>query len=137
MKKGFILGFASAILISGFVMANDMLSEVYTSQFPIKIDGKEYTPEMPILSYQGRTYLPLREFGTATNNKVDFQDNTILIDTKSMYTDESERLIYTTRTGQKYHYDGSCNGGDYFRTTLSDAQKLGLQPCEKCVLKSE
>ena len=138
MKKGFILGFATATLLTtGIVFAAEMLSEVYTSHFPIKIDGKEYTSQMPILNYQGRTYLPLREFGTATNNEVDFKDNTIIINTKPYYASENEKLIYMTRTGQKYHYDSSCNGGDYFRTTLSDAQKLGLQPCEKCVLKSE
>lgn len=137
MKKGFILGVVVTFILASVVLASDALQNVFTSTFPIKIDGKEYISEMPILNYQGRTYLPLREFGTATNNKVDFQDNTILINTKAMSTDESEKLIYMTRTGQKYHYDGSCNGGDYFRTTLSDAQKLGLQPCEKCVLKSE
>ena len=112
------------------------MQDVFISNFPISIDGQTYTPQMPVLNYQGRTYLPLREFGTATNNEIDFKDNTIIINTKPFYANESERLIYMTRTGQKYHYDGNCNGGDYFRTTLSDAQKLGLQPCEKCVLKN-
>lgn len=126
-----------AMLLIGIVFASDALQDVFISTFPIKIDEKDYTAEMPVLNYQGRTYLALREFGTVTNNKIDFQDNTIIINTKALYTNDSERLIYITKTGHKYHYDESCNGGNYFRTTLIDAQKLGLEPCEKCVLKSE
>lgn len=83
MKKGFIIGFATAsVLATGIAFASEMLSEVYKSEFPIKINGKAYTAEMPVLNYQGRTYLALREFGTATGNNIDFQNNTIIINTK-------------------------------------------------------
>ena len=89
MKKGFILGFISAsLLATGIAIASEMLTEVYTSNFPIKINGKAYTAEMPVLNYQGRTYLALREFGTATGNTIDFKDNTIIINTKD-YIPES------------------------------------------------
>ena len=43
------------------------------------------------------------------------------------------RTIYVTRTGKRYHYDGNCNGGTYYATTLSDALSRGLTPCKKCV----
>ena len=38
--------------------------------------------------------------------------------------------IYITRTGEKYHYDNSCNGGTYFESTLEEALNLGLDPCK-------
>lgn len=80
MKKGFILGFTIAtILTAGIVFASEMLSNVYISQFPIQLNGQNYVAEMPVLNYQGRTYLALREFGTVTGNEIDFKDNTIII----------------------------------------------------------
>ena len=41
--------------------------------------------------------------------------------------------VYITKTGKKYHYDGNCGNGTYYLTTLEDALRLGLEPCEKCV----
>ena len=43
--------------------------------------------------------------------------------------------VYRTKTGKKYHYDNTCNGANYFETTWEEIKKLGLEPCEKCVLK--
>ena len=41
--------------------------------------------------------------------------------------------IYITKTGKKYHYDNTCNGGTYFEVSLEDALARGLTPCSKCV----
>lgn len=41
--------------------------------------------------------------------------------------------VYITKTGKRYHYDGTCNGGTYYESTLSEALGKGLTPCEKCV----
>lgn len=41
--------------------------------------------------------------------------------------------VYRTRTGKRYHYDNSCNGGTYYPCTLAEALDAGLTPCEKCV----
>jgi len=43
------------------------------------------------------------------------------------------RTIYVTKTGKRYHYDGSCNGGTYYASTLENALARGLTPCKKCV----
>lgn len=43
------------------------------------------------------------------------------------------RKIYITRTGKRYHYDSTCNGGKYFESTLEEALDRGLTPCNKCV----
>lgn len=42
------------------------------------------------------------------------------------------RKVYITKSGKKYHYDSSCNGGTYFEDTNGISSRL--QPCEKCVL---
>lgn len=41
--------------------------------------------------------------------------------------------VYITKTGKKYHYDGSCNGGTYIASTLEEALSRGLTPCQKCI----
>ena len=97
MKKGFILGFVIAVLITtGIVFAAEMLNDVYISTFPIKLNGQPYKAEMPVLNYQGRTYLALREFGTVTGNEVDFQNNTIIIN-NSNQTSNSTKITNATQ----------------------------------------
>lgn len=43
------------------------------------------------------------------------------------------RTVYITPTGKRYHYDSNCNGGTYIRSTLQEALRRGLTPCNKCV----
>lgn len=43
------------------------------------------------------------------------------------------RTIYVTKTGKRYHYDSTCNGGTYYASTLQNALARGLTPCKKCV----
>ncbi len=52
---------------------------------------------------------------------------------KSSTTTSQTKTIYITKTGKKYHYDGTCNGGTYYASTLAEAQRKGLTPCNKCV----
>lgn len=42
------------------------------------------------------------------------------------------RIVYITPTGKRYHYDSNCNGGTYIPSTLQEALRRGLTPCEKC-----
>lgn len=41
--------------------------------------------------------------------------------------------VYVTKTGKRYHYSSSCNGGKYYESTLTSAKQRGLTPCQKCV----
>lgn len=43
------------------------------------------------------------------------------------------RTVYITKTGKRYHYNNSCNGGTYYASTMEDALQRGLTPCHKCV----
>lgn len=45
----------------------------------------------------------------------------------------THNTVYVTKTGKRYHYDSSCNGGTYIPSTLADAKARGLTPCNKCV----
>ena len=47
---------------------------------------------------------------------------------------EGANTVYVTRTGQRYHYSSTCNGGTYYESTLEAARARGLTPCDKCVL---
>jgi hypothetical protein len=80
MKKILIIVSILLISISSVVFASSMLQDVYLNEFAMNVNGKEYISQMPILNYQGRTYLPLREFGDITGINVDFQNNTIIVD---------------------------------------------------------
>ena len=45
----------------------------------------------------------------------------------------TSRKVYVTKTGKRYHYSDSCNGGTYYESTLDAAKRRGLTPCNKCV----
>jgi hypothetical protein len=49
-------------------------------------------------------------------------------------TEDTSPTVYITPTGEKYHYDNACNGGTYKESTLNQAERLHLEPCNKCVL---
>ncbi|MGL4790288.1 MAG: copper amine oxidase N-terminal domain-containing protein [Anaerotignaceae bacterium] len=55
------------------------------------------------------------------------------IATKEVATTNSGGNVYITKTGKKYHYSNSCNGGTYFKSTLKQALAKNLGPCSKCV----
>lgn len=52
----------------------------------------------------------------------------------SSSSDQSgNKTVYVTKTGKRYHYSSSCNGGTYYKSTLTKAKSRGLTPCNKCV----
>ena len=54
--------------------------------------------------------------------------------TETTTTEDTSPTVYITPTGEKYHYDNTCNGGTYKESTLNQAERLHLEPCNKCVL---
>lgn len=47
---------------------------------------------------------------------------------------EDSIIVYITATGKRYHYENPCGRGKYTPTSLANAKRIGLTPCEKCVL---
>ena len=64
----------------------------------------------------------------------DGDTHTVILSEQSEQPEEKQ--VYITRTGSKYHYDKSCNGGIYWPVSLETAKGFDLAPCEKCVLTS-
>lgn len=55
--------------------------------------------------------------------------------TAPVQAEENEQMtVYYTQTGERYHYVNPCGKGTYYPTTLAEAKKMGLTPCQKCVL---
>ena len=67
---------------------------------------------------------------TTTSKKVTTTATTTIATTAAQGTS-----IYRTKSGSKYHYLNPCGSGTYYKVTLDQAKKAGLEPCKKCVLK--
>lgn len=159
MKKIFVLFFILFTMFSTIVYAGNLVKKVYFSPYPILIDGEGYSSEMPILQYQERTYVALREFSEMVGAEVDFREGVIIIETKKEENKNIERTektkedvleddekvienvevgdsnlkkVYVSKTGKKYHKLSNCNSANYFEITLSDAIKKGYTPCLRC-----
>lgn len=163
MKKKTCLLFVILIFsLTSFVSAGNLVKKVYFSPYPILIDDEEYSSEMPILSYQDRTYVALREFSEMVGVEIDFVDETIIINTKKDYvgnfhnekedtiTKEKDLLsaqndteienaspskssiVYITKTGTKYHIRSNCSKGNYYTSTLEYVIANGYEACKRC-----
>lgn len=143
MKKGFVAGMLTAILIlsiSGTVFAHTgtVTQELIYNNIGVTLDGKRLDlrdaqgNSVEPFMFNGTNYLPVRVVAEAVGLEVgwDSENSTVVLTTP-----EISQTIYMTRTGSKYHYDGSCNGGTYWPVSLSTALGFGLEPCDKCVLK--
>lgn len=53
---------------------------------------------------------------------------------KTPSDDPEQMTVYYTKTGKRYHYKNPCGNGNFSPTTLAEAKKMGLTPCQKCVL---
>lgn len=109
--KFFVLGFIFCLMLGGLVYGMTQVTDVYFSNFGIKLNGQSYNPEMPVLNYQGRTYLALRELGTVTGNEVDFIDNTIIINNSNYTAPKSEYGLNDTFTYK--------NGNSIYEVTIT------------------
>lgn len=129
---------------------------------PVSLVDVQGNPVEPFMM-NDTNYLPVRAVAEALGLKVDWDGttNTVIL-TSPGYEDPAptpeptpaptatpaptpqptpvptpppvvSRTVYITKTGKRYHYDSTCNGGTYIRSTLQDALRLGLTPCNKCV----
>lgn len=106
------------------------------------VNGQTKTLDVPAQIIDGNTMVPVRfvaeSLDCAVNWNADTQTVEILSKKEEVKPDETPsqttvKTVYITKSGKKYHYDGSCNGGTYYESTLTEAEKMGLEPCSKCV----
>ena len=153
MKKFFVSFLFVFSLSFSIAYAGILVKKVYFSSFPIVINGKNYSSESPILSYQNRTYVALREFAEMVDVNVDFVDGTIIINSLDISMNELEntnsnmddkeidkndnvesnnRLVYVSKSGSKYHLSKDCNVNAYFSLSLAMAREDGYTLCKQC-----
>lgn len=98
------------------------------------VNGEAKILDVPAQLINNRTMVPARFISEAMGCEVTWHSGT---ETVGVADKTKGRHIYVTATGEKYHYDGSCNGGTYYEATLAEAMGRGLTPCDKCVLSGQ
>lgn len=98
------------------------------------VNGEARTLDVPAQLINDRTMVPARFISEAMGCEVTWYDAT---KTAAVADKLKGQHIYVTKTGSKYHYSGTCNGGTYYEATLAEATGRGLTPCDKCVLTAE
>lgn len=55
-------------------------------------------------------------------------------DNQTIWTvdDSDDPIVWITPTGKRWHADPDCGGVNSFSVRLSDAERRGLTPCQKC-----
>jgi hypothetical protein len=138
--KGFFQGFIVAVLILAFALpalaAFQKQATLNYNDIKIMVNGDTISPKdangniVEPFIIDGTTYLPVRAIADAVGLDVAWDGST---STVILTEPDAARAVYITRTGEKYHYDSTCNGGTYFEVPLQTAIDMGLTPCNKCV----
>lgn len=119
------------------------------------VNNENKTLDVPAQIVDGRTMVPARFVAESMGCNVgwDSDTQTVTISTENSATEQqpntepsnnqssantetstvqTERKVYITKTGSKYHFDSNCGNGTYYETTMEEALNLGLTPCKKC-----
>ncbi len=98
------------------------------------VNGEAKELDVPAQIINDRTMVPARFVSEAMGCKVTWyqEEKTAAVADKL-----KDQPIYVTKTGKRYHFSGTCNGGTYYEATLAEAMGRGLTPCDKCVLTNE
>ena len=95
------------------------------------VNGEAKVLDVPAQLINDRTMVPARFISEAMGCDVTWDGKT---ETAAVAYQLKGVGLYATPTGERYHYDGSCNGGTYYETSLAEIAGRGLTPCDKCVL---
>ncbi len=95
------------------------------------VNGEARTLDVPAQIINSRTMVPARFISEAMGCDVTWYQPT---ETVGVADKTKGQQIFVTSYGEKYHYNGTCNGGTYYEATLAEAMGRSLTPCDKCVL---
>lgn len=98
------------------------------------VNGEARTLDVPAQIINSRTMVPARFISEAMGCDVTWYQPT---ETVGIADKTKGQQIFVTSYGEKYHYNGTCNGGTYYEATLAEAMGRGLTPCDKCVLTAD
>lgn len=109
----------------------DVIVSIQIDNTTAYVNGEPRTLDVPAQLINGRTMVPARFISESMGCDVTWDGNT---GTAAVAYQLKDRKLYATPTGERYHYDGSCNGGTYYETSLAEINGRHLTPCDKCVL---
>jgi len=114
--KRFIIGLLIGVLITStitFALADEIQTFIAErAGFPILVDGQEVKLDMPAVTIEGRTYLPLRALGEVLGVTVDWN-----ADKGQAEVWKEGKPVETTKPQGKYTPpDDVLNNQDYIRT---------------------
>ena len=98
------------------------------------VNGEEVKLDVPAKIINSRTMVPARFVSEALGCKVTWHAKS---STAAVADKLKTQPIYVTKTGKKYHFSETCNGGTYYEADLAEAMGRGLTPCDKCVLTND
>ena len=154
--KSFVAGCLATVATAGLIGTSAATVGAKTVQadynnIKVTLDGKPVSlvdaagNAVEPFAVDGTTYLPIRAVASALGLDVswDGKTNTAVLTTPTTgsagasettgTTEPTGRTVYITKTGSKYHYDSTCNGGTYWAVPYETAIQKGLTPCSKCV----
>lgn len=106
MKKILLITLA-IIALALPVGANQDLYELTKAAFPVLINGVELKSDLPILVYDGNTYIPLRKVSEATGAKVEWDDINKKVKITVNNDSSSSEIITSNIDGSFFGYDKS------------------------------
>ena len=112
----------------------DVVVSIQINNTTAHVNGEPRTLDVPAQLINSRTMVPARFISESMGCDVTWYQDT---ETVGVANKTKGQHIYVTKSGQKYHYSGTCNGGTYYEATLAEAMGRGLTPCDKCVLIQE
>lgn len=96
------------------------------------VNDQPVTLDVPAMIINNRTMVPARFISESMNCEVSWYQKSQTVGVGDQLKGQK---IYVTKSGKRYHFEETCNGGTYYEATLAEAMGRGLTPCDKCVLK--
>ncbi len=112
----------------------DVVVSIQINNTTAYVNGEPRTLDVPAQLINSRTMVPARFISESMGCDVTWYQDT---ETVGVADKTKGQHIYVTKSGKKYHYSGTCNGGTYYEATLAEAMGRGLTPCDKCVLTQD
>ena len=110
---------------------DDVTVSIPIGSTTVYVNGEAQELDVPAQIINSRTMVPAAFVSKALGCEVTWNDDT---KTAAVADKLKGQKIYVTRTGKRYHFKDTCNGGTYYEATLAEAMGRGLTPCDKCVL---
>lgn len=130
--KGFKVYWKKVDSVSGYQIKYSTNSGFKSSSSVTIKSSTTTSKKITNLKAKKKYYIKVRTYKTVNGSKKYSSWSKVKsITTKSSTTSKS-RTVYITPTGKRYHYDNHCNGGTYIKSTMEEAKKRGLTPCQKC-----